>query len=288
MMTLATALRLGRVSNLPTVATNAMAGSALAGAGLAADSLGLVVIASVLAYVAGMFLNDAFDAPFDTLNQPYRPIPSGLASQSEVFAWGFGLLSAGVACFVLAGLVVGTGWPVGLAGLALAATIVAYNRSHKENAFGPILMGLCRLLVYLAAALAVVVVPGPTLWIGAGLLMAHVMGLTYVAKSEGGGFIGRWWPLACIAAAPVYGVIVGLGNVLVMPFALALLVADIFAIRFIKGPNPSFGRAIPLLIAAITLLDGLLIAQMGRIDLALLACVGFPLTLFLQRWVRGT
>ncbi|WMT85502.1 UbiA family prenyltransferase [Pelagibacterium sp. 26DY04] len=288
MMTLGTALRLGRVSNLPTVATNAMAGSALTGAGIETDTLALVVVASVLAYIAGMFLNDAFDASYDTINQPYRPIPAGLASQAEVFAWGFGLLGASVVFFVLAGWVAGTGWPVSIAGLALALTIVTYNRSHKENAFGPILMGLCRLLVYLAAALAVVAVPGPTLWIGAALLMAHVMGLTYVAKSESGGFVGRWWPLACIAAAPVYGMMVGIGDVLVMPFALALLIADVFALRFIKGTNPSFGRAIPLLIATIPLLDGLLIAQMGRVDLALLACVGFPLTLWLQRWVRGT
>ena len=49
----------------------------------------------------------------------------------------------------------GTGlWPA-LAGIALAAAIVLYNWHHKENPLGPLVMGLCRVLVYVAAALCV-------------------------------------------------------------------------------------------------------------------------------------
>jgi hypothetical protein len=32
----------------------------------------------------------------------------------------------------------------------------------------------------------------------------------------------------------------------------------------------------------------MLIASQGHMELALLACLGFPLTLMLQKWVRGT
>jgi len=91
-----TALRLGRVSNLPTVWTNALAGALLAGAALGAE-LALAVLAFSLFYTGGMFLNDAFDAPWDARERPERPIPSGAAGAREVFLWGFGMLAAAIA-----------------------------------------------------------------------------------------------------------------------------------------------------------------------------------------------
>jgi hypothetical protein len=290
-MKLHTALRLGRISNLPTVVTNAMAGMALAGAGagIAAGPLALAAIAAALSYVGGMFLNDAFDAPHDAVSQPFRPIPAGLASRSEVYGWGFGMLGGSIVLFLVAGAISGTLLLTALAGLVLAGTIVAYNRNHKENAFGPLLMGLCRALVYVAAASAAGATPGTALLIGAVLLLAHVMGLTFIAKREGAGMLGRWWPLVALAAAPVVGVLAAFATPAVLPFALALAAADLFALRFTQArPKPQFGKAIPLLIAAITLLDAMLIAGQGFWPLALLAALGFPLTLWLQRWVRGT
>lgn len=287
-MNIATALKLGRVSNLPTVATNAMAGFILASHGMLTEAVLPVIAGAALAYVAGMFLNDAFDAEYDTRFQPYRPIPAGSAGRAEVFAWGFGLLAASLALFVAAGLAGQTGWAAGAAGLTLVSTIVVYNRHHKENPFGPVLMGICRLLVYLTAALAVVPAPGLELYLGAALLMAHVMGLTFIAKTEQSAGVGRYWPFFALAAAPAWGVYLALDNAILWPFVIALGVADIAAVRLVTLPKPDFGRAIPLLIAAITLLDGMFIAQMGLPALALLACLCFPLTLFLQRWVRGT
>ena len=291
-MRLDVALRLGRVSNLPTVITNAMAGMVLAGAGVPIGPLALVVIAAGLTYVAGMFLNDAFDAEMDKVDQPFRPIPSGAATRGEVFAWGYGMLAVSVALFPLAGALSGAGWQAGIAGIAgaaLAMVVVAYNRSHKENAFGPILMGGCRVLVYVAAALAVVPMPQPALWLGAAMLMIHVMGLTFVAKREGAGAVGRIWPFACIAAPLVYGAFLSLSNPVVLVFVAALAVADLLAVRWcLRRSQPLYGRAIPMLIAAISLLDAMLIAAAGRLDIAVVAAIGCPVTLVLQRWVRGT
>ncbi|MBF0375745.1 MAG: UbiA family prenyltransferase, partial [Alphaproteobacteria bacterium] len=86
------ALRLGRVSNLPTVWTNVLAGATLAG-GLP-DGAGLfaLLVAATLLYVGGMFLNDAFDRHVDALTRPERPIPSGEVPAAAVFAAGFGML----------------------------------------------------------------------------------------------------------------------------------------------------------------------------------------------------
>ena len=81
------ALLLGRVSNLPTVWANLLAGTALAGVAFGSLGAGLALIllpAYTLFYVGGMYLNDAFDANIDAEERPERPIPSGHASSGEV------------------------------------------------------------------------------------------------------------------------------------------------------------------------------------------------------------
>jgi len=52
-------------------------------------------------------------------------------------------------------LAAGPGSPAPLfGGLALAACIVLYDVSHKRNPLAPVVMGLCRVSVYVVAALA--------------------------------------------------------------------------------------------------------------------------------------
>lgn len=288
-MKLNTALRLGRVSNLPTIATNAMAGMALTGLALSFPALAVSVAAAGLAYTAGMFLNDAFDAPIDAKAQPYRPIPSGLVTRRQVFAWGFSLLAASVILFGAAGLwVAGTFWAA-LAALGLALAIVGYNANHKENPLGPVLMGLCRVVVYCAAALVISHTLPAELALGAGMLLAHVMGLTYIAKKEASGSIKSILPYACLLAPLGYGLVLSAQAPHALPFVIMLALADAKAISWCRSGQPAHvGRAIPLLIAAICLLDAMLLAAAGQPILAWIAALGFPLTLRLQKWVRGT
>ena len=73
---LRTLLILGRVSNLPTVWSNCLAGWWLAGAG-SAGKLPLLLLGISAQYIGGMYLNDAFDADFDRQRRAARPIPSG-------------------------------------------------------------------------------------------------------------------------------------------------------------------------------------------------------------------
>jgi len=70
---LRTALRLGRVSNLPTVWTNTLAGAVLAGATGFGAEFAVMLVAFSLFYTGGMFLNDAFDAKFDAAQRAERP-----------------------------------------------------------------------------------------------------------------------------------------------------------------------------------------------------------------------
>jgi 4-hydroxybenzoate polyprenyltransferase len=288
-MTLKTALRLGRVSNLPTVWSNALAGMVLGGGLLAPAPALLLLVAVSLAYVGGMFLNDAFDAEIDARQRPERPIPAGDIDRRTVFAFGFGMLAAGVVCLAIVGLAGGTGLLPAGAGLVLAALITFYNWHHKENALSPVVMGLCRVLVYVAAALAVTRSPPFALWAGAGLLLCHLIGLTYAAKQETLARIDTVWPLLFLAAPLAFGVPIAALAPASALFWLALAGAVGAALRFLfrrgAGDVP---RAVMTLIAAISLLDAMLIAGQGRFGLGLLAALGFPLTLALQRLVRGT
>src|SRR5712691_5360115 len=98
-----TYLRLGRVSNLPTVWTNVLAGVVLAGSALEPTTLIALLVVFSLFYVGGMFLNDAFDRHIDARERPERPIPSGLASAREVFGIGYGMLAAALLILVTLG-----------------------------------------------------------------------------------------------------------------------------------------------------------------------------------------
>jgi 4-hydroxybenzoate polyprenyltransferase len=228
------ALRLGRVSNLPTVWTNVLAGIVLAGAPVAPRrTLGLMLAFSLF-YVGGMYLNDAFDAGFDRLNRPGRPIPSGAVTRSTVFGVGAALIGGGLL------LVLALGGVRGFAGgVALAVMIVVYDVWHKGNPVGPVLMGLCRALVYVTAALAVTGVLRPNLLAAAAIALCYLVGLTYVAKQE--------------------------------------------HVKQLSGP-----RVVSVLIAGICLLDAAFIATAGQPRLAVVAALGFPLTLLFQRSIPGT
>ena len=280
-MTLHTILRLGRVSNLPTVWTNALAAATLAGGGEPLPVIG-AALALTLFYEGGMWLNDAFDADVDARERAGRPIPRGEAKRRTVFAVGFALLAAGVA--VAFALSLGTG----LAGLGLAAAIVLYDWLHKRTALSPVIMGATRFLSYGVGALAVGAFAGPALLGGLGLF-AYVIGLTYAAKQEAYDRIGRAWPLAVLALPALYGL--GRAGLAPVPLvlALALIALMAWAVRLLFRRRPGdVPRAVVTLIAGIALYDAALIASTGALGLAALAVLGFGLTLGLQRVASGT
>ncbi len=286
-----TMLKLGRVSNLPTVWTNALAGSVLAGSvldgsvsGGQTGLLAVLIIALVLSlfYIGGMWLNDAFDAEIDAQERASRPIPMGEIGVAAVFVVGFGLLIAGILlAFML-------GQTAGLTGIGLAVSVVLYDWLHKRTVLSPVIMGMTRFFCYVLAAAAVGQITGSVLAGGLGLL-AYIVGLTYAAKQEAYDRLDRAWPLAVLALPLAYG----LWQSVRMPVALAiwagLLVVVLIALRLLmrraKGDVP---RAVVTMIAGISLYDGVLIAATGQTMLALLAVAGFALTLVLQRVVSGT
>jgi hypothetical protein len=277
-------LRLGRVSNLPTVWTNVLAGTALAGEPVGPARLALLLVAFSLFYTGGMYLNDAFDREIDARERPERPIPSGQVSAERVFAMGFGMLAAGVVV-----LLATAAWLAAASGVALAGVITFYDAHHKANPLSPVVMGLCRVLVYVTAALAVAGRAGTAVLGGAGVLLCYLIGLTYVAKQENLTEYRNVWPLLFLAAPFAYaaptlvlgpaGAVVYLGFLAWVVYAVALLV---------RPGRPNIRTAVVSLIAGISLLDAMLIAGTGDGARAAVAVLGFGLTLVFQRWVPGT
>ena len=290
-MNLALALRLGRISNLPTVWTNVLVGGLLAGASLADARLLALMLALSLFYVGGMFLNDAFDRAFDAEHRPERPIPSGQVSAQQVFVTGFGLLAIG-----MAGVAVASRRPDGLpawralaAGAALAAAIVVYNAHHKGNALSPLIMGFCRVLLVLTAAYSLAAVLPNAVYLAALALLCHLIGLTYIAKQEHLDRIGALWPLGFLAVPLLYGLLLALSAPAAwLPLLLYAAVLAFALNRLRRRARGDVPRAVVTLIAGMSVLDSVLLAGAGHLLPAALAVAGFGLTLALQKWVSGT
>ena len=283
-LSLTALLTLGRVSNLPTVWTNVLTGAVLAGGPWQGGRTGIVLVAMSLFYVGGMYLNDYFDRGIDARERPGRPIPAGDVAADLVAAIGFGLLAAGVALLATIGLA------VTICGLGLAALIVAYDLFHKGNPVAPVMMGACRMLVYLGAAAATTGSIPEFVVIASLALLAYIAGLTYAARQESFDRVGNLWPLAVLSAP----IIVALPAVAQGPLSAAIYIALIgwtTAAAYLLARRPAPGavsRAVAALIAGVSLVDAALIASAGASAPALLALAGFATTVLLQRYIAGT
>ena len=278
-------LALARISNSPTVVSNTLAGAALVGALWPDGKMGLVAIAMVLFYTAGMYLNDLLDYALDCRERPERPLPSGIVSRPAATILVIALFAAGSTLLSYVGLL-----PF-LSGLVLIALIICYDRWHKTNPLSPLLMALCRLMVYITAFLAFSGQSLLALLIPGGLLVLYVIGLTYIAKTENKPSMTNVSIVATLFLPTVYFTVRQLEQLhwptllLVLFFTIWVAYSISFAFR---SPKRQIGRTVGQLIAGISLLDGLVLATAGSLLGASLALLAFGLTLFLQRYVRGT
>jgi 4-hydroxybenzoate polyprenyltransferase len=268
-----------------------MAGVVLSGATISPFVFAFLLLAFSLFYVAGMYLNDAFDREFDAVAYPQRPIPSGAVPARQVFTIGFLGLATGEFLLIAIGYGMGDtpGWPPAVAGLCLAATIIYYNANHKNNPYGPVLMGLCRMQVYVTAALAAGPILSERLWWGAVLLFAYIIGLSYIARQETLARFTNFWPLVFLAAPFAYGLPEAQQNIIPALIYGGFFVWVGYAVkRLARGAQFEIREGVSMLIAGIAFLDALLIALAGQSWLALLAVGGCLLTRLFHRIIPGT
>lgn len=279
---ISTVLRLARVSNLPTIWSNVLAASVLAG-GMGSTDMAAVLLAMSALYTGGMVLNDAFDSAVDARDRPGRPIPAGEISPVSVWIIGFGLLLAGIALLATFGLASAVG------GLALAAAILLYDAWHKGNPVSPLIMGVCRALVYVGSSVAAGAVLGASIVGSALALLLYVAGLTRAAK--GGSFqsLSAAWPGLLLAAPIVFALIDGKADAPSIAIAALFVGALGTAIhRLRSGLASDREAAIGILIAAIALADAVVAASHGNPAIAVVCVAFFFLTLALQRVIAGT
>lgn len=272
-------LRLARISNAPTVASNTVAGGALAGADAGAP-LATVAVATVLFYTAGMVANDIFDLDVDRRERPERPLPSGLVSVRAALVATVALFATGELLLLAIDLA------AGLAGLGLIAAIVLYDAWHKANALSPILMGACRAMVYVVAALAVAGTLPVAGLAAAAVLLVYVVGLTQVAKAESAS-PAAWWPVAAVLAPAAYWA-KDLPSTAVAVLLAGFVGSAVYAL-WLGIVRRAIGRSVGHLIATVALLDALAVAAAGAGAVAVAACVAaFAATLALQTRIAGT
>ena len=275
-------LLLGRVSNLPTVWSNCLAGWLLGGGG-EWPQFAVLCGGATLLYVGGMFLNDAFDAEFDAQHRRERPIPSGAIQVGTVWRLGVAMLIAGPALLTMLGLT------TAVFAVCLAGAILLYDWLHKLITFSPVLMALCRLLLYLTAASAAVTgVTGLAMWCALALA-AYIVGLSYLARKEATGVIIQRWPQLLLALPIVIALLLNDGA----SRQSALLTAAIFllwglrSLRSVWVQPRNVSHAVSGLLAGIVWVDWLAVADEPRLFGAVFVGL-FLLALLFQRFIPAT
>jgi hypothetical protein len=273
-------LQLARVSNTPTVVSNTVAGAVLVSTAADTGTVVFVAIAMALFYTAGMVLNDVLDEEIDRRERPERPIPSGQVTRSAAIAIVVALLVVGEALLAFEGL------GPALVGLGLIALIVVYDAWHKGNPLSPALMAGCRALVYVIAGLAVASSLPWELWGAVALLLLYVIGLTQVAKAEGGGLLGSWPVVAVLAPVVYFGVLLPSVWALAVLLAFGLWVAWTLRLLFVRR---RIGPAVGRFIAGIALFDAVAVASVEGSAAAVAVCLAmFVATVALQTKIAGT
>jgi hypothetical protein len=279
-----TLLVLGRVSNLPTVWSNCVAGWWLAGGGNFWE-LSLLLFGASALYTGGMFLNDAFDVNFDQQRRATRPIPSGKISLEAVWRFGWAWLALGILCLLFVGKIAGA------LAVVLAVFILIYDATHKFITASPWLMGACRFWVYvIAGTTGTNGLNGWPVWCGAALAF-YIVGLSYVARRES--FHGKipHWPLILLAAPVFLAMLMNAGEnrVAAIWLSLILILWIAFCVRPIfQSGEMNVRRIVSGLLAGIVFVDWLAVAPVCPRALSFTFVILFGATILLQRFIPAT
>jgi hypothetical protein len=276
-------LALSRVSHLPTVWSNCLAGWWLGGQGNY-GKLPLLFLGVSALYTGGIFLNDAFDADFDRQRRTERPIPSGAISLAAVWGWGLGWLGLGTLCLMAVGKT------TGILTILLLVCIIIYDATHKVVTASPWLMGVCRFWVYVIAGSAGADgINGEPIWCGVALA-GYVAGLGYLAQHESARGRVSYWPLALLVIPVAFGMVMNAAEYRVPAIWLSLVLVLWIALRartIFQAAETNVGHIVSGLLAGIVFVDWLALAPWcpQRQWLSLVFLILWGATLVLQRLV---
>lgn len=284
MRRLRTLLVLGRVSNLPTIWSNCVAGWWLSGGGNY-WKLPLLLFGASAAYTGGMFLNDVFDAEFDRQRRASRPIPAGAISQETASTCGWALLTLGMVCLVVLGKA------AAVSAVLLTVCIVIYNATHKMFTASPWLMGACRFWVYvIAGTTGQSGLNGWPIWCGVALAF-YIAGLSYLARRESFRGTVPNWPLLFVAAPIALAMLMNVGSARI-PALWISLVLVLWVARSARniffGGEVVVSRIVSGMLAGIVFVDWLAVSPLCPTGLSVVFLLLFGTTLLFQRFVPAT
>lgn len=136
-------LILVRLPNVFTAPSNVLTGylaAVVPAANADALQLFLLLLSSILLYIAGIVFNDYFDIDLDKRERPYRPLPSGGITKKVALLIAItSLISANILAFTAS-----------MSSLAvciiMSVMVIGYDYKLKNTFFGPIAMGIIRSL----------------------------------------------------------------------------------------------------------------------------------------------
>ncbi len=260
-------LATARIANVPSVVSNLGVGILLGvyeGGIVFSWPWGLMV-AAVLFYISGNFLNDWMDRDWDKEKRPERALPRGMFSPMAY------LMTAMVGMMI--GLVISAfyGWLALMVAGVLVSLIVLYTKVHKKAAWSVIPMGLCRACLPILGYVAMCGnLAAPMIFPALGLLV-YVIGLSLSARWEARGDLPvgqKWIARGLLFGAGVFAVIplvlipsnvtwIGL-----IPFTAWLVVS----VTIYQSPVSAHVSA---LLAGIPLIDWILLLPMAIMSLNL-------------------
>jgi 4-hydroxybenzoate polyprenyltransferase len=309
---LRTLLILGRVSNLPTVWSNLLAGLILSTADYDHSNVLSLLFGGTFLYIGGMYLNDFYDVKFDTQYCPERPIPAGKISKGTVGILTIIWFVAGIACLAPLGKI------PAIISLLLLGSIVLYDYHHKHVVWAPLLMGFCRFCLYPLAAASAQYFPvdiqrrrpptGEAAWhativesmkldhalttvLPAIAIGLYVAGISYLARGESRREKPARWALLLLIAPVIYSLTARLPTfIFLQPLYFSLMLLGWMAWLLVpiwRKTNPSIGRVVSGLLAGIVLVDMIAVAPLIGFQATWFLLL-FALALLLQRVIPGT
>jgi len=281
-------MTLSRLPLLPTCWSNVLLGTALVTTSPNWTVLLLVALAISLFYIGGMALNDVVDVPIDLKERPDRLLPSGIIPYSHALLFALACLIGGSFIIVYFFSLTTT-----VLAFFLLTSIVLYDLFHKQWASTSFLMGICRGLVYLIAASAMVkgslsVNPLPLYF--AVLLTLYIMGITLIARLENESYMDKRKIIAIAIPIAIISFAFLLPQVhwsMVVAGGIPLFLWFWVAYRAICQQPPQTKKALFFWIAGISLIDAYFLLLLENYSFSLLAMLCFLLTLFMSKKLKA-
>jgi 4-hydroxybenzoate polyprenyltransferase len=259
-------LATARIANVPSVVSNLGVGILLGSIhdGSEFSWPWALMVAAVLFYVSGNFLNDWMDRDWDREQRPERALPRGMFLPKTY------LITAMTGILVGLGILAFYGWLAFLVAGLLVGLIVLYTKVHKKAAWSVIPMGMCRaclpILGYVAMRGGI---SGSALFPAVGLLV-YVIGLSLSARWEARGDLPvqeKWIARGLLFGAGFFAAILpifidpGIGWLGLVPFAFWL----VLSVTLYQSPVSAHVSA---LLAGIPLIDWILLLPLAKIWLS--------------------